>query len=466
MTALAVAEDEVMKQKKILMAALNSSWSHTNPAFYYLREMLRDLPYEVRIKNWTTQDQLLDILAEIIDCQAEVICFSAYIWNRHILQQLIPELKKLVTARIVVGGAEAENLISVIDQNDYLVLGAGEGKFRALAESDFHLSPSELDKVKDIPLSQLPFPYHQTDMLDLQGKLVYYELQRGCPFGCIYCLSANDRRNELRFDPEDQAEVQRLYAELDQLNALQPKTLKLVDRSFNTNKKLAHLVWNYLIDKGFSCDVHFEIYPDLLDENDIEILSKMPNGLLRFEIGIQTIHGEIAQASGRNSNWEQARKMLQMLKQRTQVRIHADLLAGLPGEDFSSVLSSLNELCACLPDAVQLGRLKVLPGTPMREVAFLKGYKWLSEPPYTVLQSDALSFAELTTLEEFARLLNLYWNKEEYPDQWKTLLARYSAVEMLEALREIHSQHGYELHSLAKAKRAAVMAELIEKYGA
>jgi len=448
------------------MVSLNSSWSHTNPAFYYLREVIRELPYSVQMMNWTSKDHLLDILNELFEAQADVYCFSAYIWNRRTLQELIPELKKLVVAGIVIGGPEAENLKSIIAENDYLITGAGEGKFRALAESGFCLKQSELDEAKDIPLKDIPFPYRPEDLSELKGKLIYYELQRGCPFGCIYCLSANDKRTELRFDPDNPEKIQELYSELDRLNELQPKTLKLVDRSFNTNIKLAHLVWNYLIDKGFSCDVHFEIYPDLLAESDLEILGKIPERMLRFEIGIQTIHPEIAKASGRNSHWDKAKAMLLELKARTRIRIHADLLTGLPGEKFSQVISSLNELCACLPDAVQLGRLKILPGTPMQEIALNKGYKWLSDPPYTVLQSDALSFSELNLLEDYARLLNLYWNKEEHPDQWKILLGKFTAEQILAYLKEIHHCHGYELHSLAKAKREAVMTELMEKYGA
>ena len=452
-----------MKKNMILMAAINSSWSHTNPAFYYLREVISDLPYEVQIKNWTSNDQLLDILKELAEVQAKVICFSAYIWNCHILQQLIPELKKLVDAKIVIGGPEANNLKSTLAENDYLITGAGEGKFRALAESGFSLSQNELANAKDIPLKDIPFPYRPEDLPELQGKLIYYELQRGCPYGCIYCLSANDKRKELRFDPDNPKEAQRLSAELDRLNELQPKTFKLVDRSFNTNKKLAHLVWNYLLDKGFCCDVHFEIYPDLLDDSDLEILSKMPDRLLRFEIGIQTVNPEVAKASGRNSNWEKAKGMLQKLKSKTKIRIHADLLSGLPSESFDSVINSLNELCSCLPDAVQLGRLKILPDTPMQEVALEKGYKWLSDPPYTVLQSDALSFSELSLLEDYARLLNLYWNKEEHAEKWKILLGRYKADLVLDRLKEIHQRNGYELHSLAKGKRDAVMAEMYDK---
>ncbi len=228
---------------------------------------------------------------------------------------------------------------------------------------------------------------------------------------------------------------------------------------------MAHRVWEFFIANPVPCEAHFEIYPDLLDEADLQLLERVKPATFRFEIGIQTIHPEVAMACGRSSNWQKAREMLIQLKQRTRVRLHTDLLVGLPGENYDAIIDSLNQLCVCLPDAVQLGILKILPDTPMLDVARDRGYKWLDHPPYTVLQTDALSYPELCRLEDYARLLNLYWNKEEHYESWKTLLQINSADVMLNELREMHIRLGYELHSLAKAKREAVMKELLVKHG-
>jgi anaerobic magnesium-protoporphyrin IX monomethyl ester cyclase len=447
--------------KKILLTAINSSWSQSNPAIYYLREMIADLPYAVILHEWTLKDRLWNVLSEIYCQKAEVICFSAYIWNRLYLQELIPEVIKLLPeAVIVIGGPEAESLSCLKRKGLYIVQGAGEGKFRFLAEHDFSANDEDLSRAKHIPLKDIPFPYRESDGDTLKGKLLYYETFRGCPFACIYCLSANDKRSELRYQPNNQKDMQCLIKELETLISFQPRTIKFVDRSFNLHKQLAHYIWKFFMKQNCPCDVHFEIYPDLLEEDDIALLAKAPENRIRLEIGIQTINSEVALNCGRKSNWEKTKWTLQELKKRTNIRIHTDLLAGLPGENYASVLNGLNEVCATLPDAVQLGILKILPDTPMQKIASELNYKWLSQPPYQCLSSDALSFEEIQQLENFAKLLNLYWNKEEHKSMWQEMLQTQSATDILTALQQKHQELGYELHSLSKAKRNAVIADI------
>jgi len=448
--------------KKILMIAINSSWSQSNLALYYLREVIADLPYRVFMQEWTLKDQLLDVLYGIYVQNADVICFSAYIWNRLYLQELIPELVKLLPeAIIVIGGPEAGNLTYLQRDRFYFIQGAGEGKFRYLAENNFCLKEEELTQAKHIPLKDIPFPYRQSDAEFLKGKLLYYETFRGCPFACIYCLSAKDNALKLRYHPENQKDMQCLKKELEALIALEPRTIKFVDRSFNINKRLAHYIWQFFIEQNCPCDVHFEIYPDLIEEEDIALLEKAPENRIRLEIGIQTISAEIAAKSGRKSNWEKAKWVLRELKKRTKLRVHTDLLAGLPGENYFSIINGLNEVCATLPDEVQLGILKILPDTSMQEIAIALNYKWLHQPPYQCLSSNALSFEEMHQLESFAKLLNLYWNKGEHKKEWQEMLQNRSAAEILTALQQKHKELGYELHSLSKAKRDAVMAEIV-----
>ncbi|HNX02608.1 MAG TPA: DUF4080 domain-containing protein [Candidatus Cloacimonas sp.] len=448
--------------KKVLLTAINSSWSQSNPALYYLREMIADLPYTVFLKEWTLKDRLLDVLYDIYSQNADVLCFSAYIWNRLYLQELIPEVSKLLPeAVIVIGGPEAKNLSCLKRKGLYIVQGAGEGKFRYLAEHDFSANEKELFQAEHIPLKDIPFPYRQSDIETLKGKLLYYETFRGCPFSCVYCLSASDKRSELRYHPENKEDLQCLNKELETLISLQPRTIKFVDRSFNLQKKMAHHIWNFFIEHNCLGDVHFEIYPDLLTEDDIAILEKAPENRIRLEIGIQTINSEVALNCGRKSNWEKAKWTLLELKKRTKIRIHTDLLAGLPGENYASVINGLNEVCATLPDAVQLGILKILPDTPMQKIALDLNYKWLNQPPYQCLASDALSFEEMQQLENFAKLLNLYWNKEEHKILWQEMLQKHTASDILSALQQKHKELGYELHSLAKTKRDAVIAEIM-----
>ncbi len=446
--------------RKILFAALNSSWSQSNLAFYYLREMVRDLDFESVLKSYTLKEPLMQVMDDIYLQQAEIICFSAYIWNRLFLQNLHRELGKILPDAIfVIGGPEAGHFQN--KRNTLVIEGAGETAFRELALKGFALGDSAEFRSAPLPLNKVPFPYREEDKADLEDHLVYYECYRGCPYHCAYCLSANDNRSEPRFELPKDKEL--LYLELDAVCRLNPRTIKFIDRSFNVQKDLAQAIWQYAIERGEGQEFHFEIYPDLLDERDLEIMELAPEGRIRFEIGIQSIDPDVLGNCGRHSAWEKSKAALIALKARTKIRIHADLIAGLPGEDYASVLRGLDELCFCEPAAVQLGSLKILPDTPMQGIARSRNYLWLDEPPYQVLASDALSFEEMGRLDDFAHLLSLYWNKEEYPELWHEFLQEYPASEILTALKDIHIENNMTLHSISKKRRAEVMEILSER---
>lgn len=442
--------------KKVLLVALNSSWSQSNLALYYLRQILREYEYPYKMLEITVNEPLLQVAQEIYEQQVEILLFSAYIWNKSFLKSLLNVLKQLLPrATFVIGGPEAAAFKA--DAHTFIIPGAGEGAFKALAESEFETLPQES---RHIPLKDVPFPYDAGDVEVLADHLVYYECYRGCPYGCVYCLSANDRRNEARFDLNIESEREKLKSELDSLVALKPRTLKFIDRSFNIAKDLAHYIWRYAAQDTSTTDFHFEIYPELLDDADFALLKEAPWGKIRFEVGVQSVNPEVMAASGRHSDWQKVKRNLLRLKEETKIRVHADLLAGLPGEDLASVLHSLDELCACEPAAVQLGMLKILPDTPMLEIAQKRGYLWMEDAPYQVLSSDALSFAELSLLDDYAHLLNLYWNKEEYPGLWHELLQKHRVTQLLIALKRLHTELGYPLHSISKLRRMQVMERL------
>ena len=446
--------------KKILFAALNSSWSQSNLAFYYLREMVRDLDYESILRSYTLKEPLMQVMDDIYLQQAEVICFSAYIWNRIFLQNLHREIAKILPEVVfVIGGPEANHFRNI--RNTIVIEGAGEAAFRELALQDFLLQDGAQLRSYPLPLNKVPFPYREEDKADLEDHLVYYECYRGCPYHCAYCLSANDNRSEPRFELPKDKEL--LYQELDAICRLKPRTIKFIDRSFNVQKNLAQAIWHYAIQHGEGQEFHFEIYPDLLDEQDLKIMEQAPEGRIRFEVGIQSIDPEVLGNCGRSSAWEKSKAALIALKARTKIRIHADLIAGLPGEDYASVLRGLDELCSTEPAAVQLGSLKILPDTPMQEIAKSRNYLWLDNPPYQVLASDALSFEEMGSLDDFAHLLSLYWNKEEYPELWHELLQKYPASQILNALKDIHIENNMPLHSISKKRRAEVMEALSDR---
>lgn len=414
------------------------------------------------ILSRTVNDPLADVLHDIWSAHPHFACLSAYIWNRAYLEELIPALHKLMPkCCIVVGGPEAPRMLELISLGCVLVDGPGEGIIAQIVNDPDACSGSVV--TGSAPhLRDLPFPYQASDVTDLAGHLVYYEASRGCPFRCSYCLSANDQRNERRF--AGTADTARLHVELDILAKLHPRTVKFVDRSFNAAPETARAVWKYLAEVRPECEFHFEIHPGLLKEEDIALLESFGGEGIRFEVGIQSTDDTINAACGRHSDWEYAKKMLNALRERTSVTIHADLLCGLPGQRFASVLDSLDDLATSRPHEIQLGLLKILPSTPMLETAIQRGYQWMDSPPYQVLSTDGMDFEQIFRCQSLARIVNLYWNKQEFVSLWNCLLDMMPASRMFTALLEHHLAHGLPLHSISKSHREEVFKLVTEPF--
>jgi radical SAM superfamily enzyme len=141
------------------------------------------------------------------------------------------------------------------------------------------------------------------------------------------------------------------------------------------------------------------------------------------------------------------------------------LLYGLPDQDLQSVFDSIDELSTCFPEEIQLGMLKILPDTPMVEIAQKRGWLWAENPPYEVLQTDTLSFAELRLLDSYARVLNLYWNKGEFVPQWEKLLKKHKASDVISATIKQHEKDGFALHSISKHNRSKVFESVVNSFG-
>lgn len=444
------------KKLKIIYLGINSSWTQSNLALYILRTLIQGMGFKQKIREFTLQSQIMEILAMLVKEKPDVLCSSVYIWNRCYLQNLIPEVKKLFPEmQIVLGGPEAESIFGTNPVSDFRILGTGEAAYLSLAQSGFKAVDP---RTEPISIRDIPFPYQESDKQNLQNKLLYYESSRGCPFSCIYCLSSLDKRKETRFDARDLKDFRRLKDEIDCLLSFAPRTIKFVDRSFNLFPDSARLIWEYVISLDCITDFHFEIYPDLLQEADIELLKKAPENRIRFEIGIQSVDNATNRICGRASNWHKCKPLIQSLCSDTCLRIHLDLLAGLPGESLNSVLNSLDEIGDVFPNEIQLGILKVLPNTLMENMARERGYLWQNTPPYQTLRTDELSIEDLVRLDQIAHLLNIYWNKAEFRDIFRKLLRKKPLSSVMGEILHAHEENNLEFHSIDKKSRIQIMS--------
>ncbi len=263
-------------------------------------------------------------------------------------------------------------------------------------------------QVMPLPADKLHSPLCDDYLKLLGGRIAYVESSRGCPFQCSYCLSSESKG--LTWMP-----LARVYCELDALVSSGAKVVKFVDRTFNLKEDRTLAIWRYLLRFSKSNVVfHFEISPDLLSDTEIQLLSEMPVGLVQIEAGFQTVHAETLTSIHRLMDVKKAMQQLKKVLEKDNVHVHADLIAGLPGEDLNLFATSLNELTEVFPHHLQLGFLKLLRGTRMDREADAWGFVRRGYPPYEVIASQALPVIDMLHLKDIEETLERFYNSGRF----------------------------------------------------
>ncbi len=446
---------------KILLAAVNAKYIHSNLAVYslkaYAEEYIRkqtekqsyllEQSFQIELAEYTINNRTEEILKGIYKRKPDVVAFSCYIWNIHLIDEITIELKKLLPdTKIWLGGPEvsynAKEQLLQKPHLDGIMIGEGEETFSELVEYytvNNHLSMTangccktlmeaderikELKDIKGIAFGQgekivetkirpqldmstIPFPYE--NMKDLEHKIVYYESSRGCPYSCSYCLSSIDKK--LRF-----RNIELVKKELQYFLDCKVPQVKFVDRTFNCNHKHAMAIWQYIKeqDNGIT-NFHFEISADLLKKEEIELVRQFRPGLAQFEIGVQSIHGETIHAIYRKTSLEKLAWAVKQVQQGKNIHQHLDLIAGLPFEDYKTFQKSFNYVYHLKPDQLQLGFLKVLKGAAMHEDSKEYGIVFREKSPYEVLFTNWISYEELLELKKVEEMVELYYNSGQF----------------------------------------------------
>ncbi|HWQ71034.1 MAG TPA: DUF4080 domain-containing protein [Desulfitobacteriaceae bacterium] len=417
---------------RVLLVALNAKYVQTNLALRYLRETIKAEFPETILKEATINESLGAIAGEIFEYKADIICFSCYIWNITEILKLIRDLRLVLPeVRFVLGGPEVsfetQELMLNNPELDAVVRGEGEAAFLELlrawkAGRDPDKIPGVVwrcrDKIISNPermplqdLGQLPDPYLTEE--NLENRLVYVETSRGCPFNCQYCLSSVE--SGVRFlKPE---RFRRIFKRLLKYGA---RTIKFVDRTFNVRKDHAFQILDIVREEYKSAHepqgirIHCEMAGELLDNEWVSYLKRYPQGLLQLEIGVQTTHRPALELIARSQHFEKWQEYVKELRQTTGIPLHLDLIAGLPGENWNNFRISFNDVFKIQPNMLQLGFLKVLKGSGLRQMAEQYGLIFQSEPPYTILQTKDLSYSGLLQLKRLEIILNKYYNSGRF----------------------------------------------------
>jgi len=398
------------------LISINCRYSHSCLAQFYVREELeRHLPeYPVVLSQFTINDPYYDTLLRISGEPARAIFFSVYIWNHSYVRRLLADLARLLPdLPIILGGPQATALADLPAQCTVVqgeIEGVGEQFYRDLAAGK--LQP--LYRVNQG--RSFPSPYREQDFTGpLKNRQLYYESSRGCPFSCSYCLSSIAKG--VRHKP-----LETVKLELVELIAAKPMIIKFVDRTFNDDPARALAIWQFLVENAGGVKFHFEIAPDRFTDEMLDLLATVPCDLFQFEIGIQSCNVQTLAAVNRRMDVDRAGENIRRLVAFDTIHLHVDLILGLPFETRDSFQQSFNRVFRLEPHYIQLGLLKVLPGTEMAERALEYGLIFCSEPPYEVLATRWLDHGELRDLYEFCEAVESFYNNRFFRSLWRYLV--------------------------------------------
>ncbi len=435
-TVSSLAGPHERRAPRVALVTLNSQFAHTSLALRQLRQWAihQGFPaHQLSLHEWTINDVPAQLLQRLYELEADLYAFSCSIWNRRLTERLSDELAQIrPEATMIWGGPEASQDARAIlrDHASVSAILAGEGEqafsayLASFASSDFDpgtipglVYRDETGAIRQnppspvLPAHEWQFPYTDQELGQIKDRLIYFETSRGCPYGCTYCLSSLDKTIRLAPLPWVETAFSRLIA-------ADLRQVKLVDRTFNIQPDRARAIWRFLMERHqqqpFRTAFHFEIMADRLEPQDLELLAQAPPGLIQFEIGVQTTTPAVLQAIHRPCDWLRLRDHVQYLRHQTAIQLHLDLIAGLPSETREQFARSFNDVFALQPHVLQLGFLKVLPGSPMAHQAQTLGFHWSLEPPYEILASDAMTYGDLAQLKDIEIVLDLFFNSGKF----------------------------------------------------
>lgn len=492
---------------KVVLSTLNSKFIHSSLALRYLRAYGRTRGQAYDIVEYTINMPVLDIISDLTEHEADIVGFACYIWNidmtlhvASLLKAVKPEIK------IVLGGPEvsytARRILESHDYIDFIVQGEGEEVFAELVarldkkESPFkpeitgilgrqrigetleqpincsantQIGKVEITKIvgsetvaEVADLGTIPFPYDESDMVDLEHKIIYYESSRGCPFSCQYCLSGN--ANTVRFFPQE-----RTFKELKWFVDHKVKQVKFVDRTFNCAKHHHLPLMQWIHDVATNTNFHLEMEPVLMGDEEVALLSSAPKGRMQIEVGVQSTNPATLQAIRRYNNWDHICKVIAPVIEAGRTHVHMDLIVGLPHEPYERFAQSFNDVFSLTPHALQIGFLKLLQGSGLeRSNEF--SYVYDSKAPYEVLSTHVMPYEDIRFLKHFEDVFERFYNSERlrtifgYLGQ-RLIREKSSAFHYFEALTKAWLQQDLHQRKLNDRDQMAFLHAYFEKQG-
>lgn len=431
---------------KALLVTLDSKYIHANLAVRYLKNFCSDDGYDLEIKEFTINQQLDYILGEILDANAQIICFSCYIWNIEYVKEIAYVLKSSTLGiKILFGGPEVsfetEKLMKEESYVDYIIFGEGELTFREFIKEINSLKP-EMGNIKGLAyrknnvvivnedrelidnLDTIKYPYDEDESFD--DKIIYYESSRGCPFSCSFCMSSIDKKTR-------NFSIQRVKKDLKTILETKARQIKFIDRTFNVDYKRSMEIMNYIVEHNINhMTIHFEITADIMNDEFLNFLRNMPVNMFQFEIGVQSLNRDTLCEINRHMSIEKLNNVIERIRESNNIHIHLDLIAGLPFENYESFKKSFDGIYRLNTEKIQLGFLKVLKGTKIYFDKDKHKIKYRGKAPYEVICTKYISLEEVLKLKKVEELVDKYYNEKYFEKSLNYIMDNISNVSPFE----------------------------------
>lgn len=463
---------------KILLTALNAKYIHSSLALRSLKTYCKDFEENIKIAEFTINNDIDFIVNSIYNLKPDVIGFSCYIWNFTMILEIIKTLRKVLPdIKIILGGPEVSYEVQdSFDKAevDIVIIGEGEASFKELADYFINKNGS-LSEIKGIAykekgkviitkerdlisLDEIDFVYKDC-ISEFENKIIYYESSRGCPYSCQYCLSSAS--SGVRF-----LSAERVLSDLNFFLENKVKQVKFVDRTFNCNKKFAIMIWEYLIENdNLVTNFHFEISADILDKDMLNLISKARTGLFQFEIGIQSTNLDTLEKIKRKTNLEPLFENVVKISKMKNIHQHLDLIVGLPNEDYDSFRKSFNDVFSLFPEQLQIGFLKLLKGSGLRRDADKFGIVYRDNAPYEVLFTKNISYEQIQRLKLIEELVETYYNSGKAYYTIRFLLEFFSSpFDFFEMFSKFWEDNGHHLVNHDKMKLYLILFEFSNEF--
>ena len=460
---------------KVLLAAVNAKYIHSNLAIYSLKANCGAYESQVKLMEYSINQYPEDIFQNLYQERADVICFSCYIWNIGMIEQVAGWLHQVAPhIRIWLGGPEVSfDVAERLESRSFvegIMYGEGEDTFRDMmavwnGDKDIRDVPGIGYRQTDgricihpardfVDMSRLNFVYTRPE--DFKNKIIYYETSRGCPFQCSYCLSSVEKKVRFR-------DLELVKKELQQFIDWEIPQVKFVDRTFNCKREHSMEILKFIKaqDKG-KTNFHFEVTADLLNDEELEFMAGLRPGLIQLEIGVQSTNPETLKEVRRYVSFEKLSEIVRRIHAGGNIHQHLDLIAGLPFEDLHRFKQSFNDVYALKPEQLQLGFLKVLKGSYMREQADTYGLIYRPEPPYEIMATRWLSYDDLLVLKSVEEMVEVYYNSRQFENSLDWLEGYFpTAFDMYEALARYYETEGLKGISHSRMARYEILLNFV-----